>query len=208
MRISGFSAVCLFVLLAGSPAQAGVIYAGDLPGFIAATTGPVLVETFDGIAEGSLPSPLAFEKFNATADNELYGVTTEEPDRWLSTNIGTDILQLTFIVDYIMGAGGYFFPTDFGGLVVPGDVRVTFLGADPGTWTLTNPDPTVFLGYIAGAPITGITIEALTQEQDPGGFGQFPTVNDLNHTVPEPGAMALVGLGLVVLSGLLRRRRT
>lgn len=188
------------VFVVGSSASAAVISFTGFSiwsGYSVNAGASVATETFNGIANGTYPSPFSGSaggiNWTASATGGLLANNGQ-----LST---INPVALTFNVSPgVQGIGGNLFGTDSSFNVVPSIVQVTL---NDGTSYIGFQNATTdFVGFYSnGAAISSISISAMPGM--PGGGAVYPTANNLYFAVvPAPGAVALLGL-----AGLSTRRR-
>ncbi len=214
MRKGIVSVSVIGLLLVAASAQAGTLYT-DLPSFLAQVQPGYYLETFDGIGTGDLlVTTLGFSSggysYSASAPSGLWGLPVPgglPTDVVLSTKTAYDALLFTFTSGNVSAVGGYFFPTDFNGNLIPGDIVLTL--SDGTVHTLTNGIPLFFLGFTTdpGVWITSLSVDAV-DTPDPL-VSRWPTVNDLyvGTAIPEPTTGALLAGGVLLLAALARRRK-
>lgn len=178
--------------------------------FLASTT-DLGTDTFDDLRADTYPSAPQ----SRNAGGHSYSVDTTAPnfyvvglssDHWLSNDNEHEAITFTFEPG-ITAVGGRFFITDPLGEVMSVDTVVTINYASGSTThTLTDAQPTGFLGFTSDEEILSLTVNTST----PGATDPdiFPTINNFTigvaDAVPEPSAVLLGGLGFLAL---LRRRR-
>jgi len=159
--------------------------------------------------ETFLLSPIAFTNgpftYSATALNDFFTVGSVA-DVWLSSNVAFDSIVFNFPSGTVYGVGGSFFPTNFNGAFVAGDVVLQT--NDLTTYTLSASAVSSFVGFVSTDPITSLSVTSV----QPGGSVTWPTINDLvvakqkSTAVPETGS-SLLGFMLVVAGmGVAARR--
>jgi hypothetical protein len=199
----------LLALTALSAAQATTIYTSQAA-FLNRTQPGYYLETFDSLPKNTIISSPLFASSNgfdyAISANAGFFNVGPGSDVWLSTAVPfTDIVfnPLTPIT----AMGGYFFVTDLSGGVTSGKITVKL--DDGSTFSITNPNPTSFIGFTTDSPIFSLTVTPVSS----AGIGPFATVNDFitGAAVPEGGSSALfLGLGVAAIifqRGAGRRQR-
>lgn len=198
--IGALATLCL--TLTPLVASATIVTYTDKTAFLAAIADPA-TDTFDDLSLGLVPEPL-----NRSVGDYTYVATVDDgtnfvnsgsaTDTWLSPEIATDRLTFSGFSSNVFGVGGFFFNTGLFGNVQTGlSVTVSVVDADGGlNETLPNTTPTTFLGFVSTTGITQLRVAA----NQPTGALTWATANDLvlgdQPTVPEPGTLALIGLGL------------
>ena len=115
----------------------------------------------------------------------------------------TIVLGVTFTGASVTALGGEFFPTGNFGYDTSGTIKVTFSGGETATLTMTSEtSDRPFLGLLSTVPVASLSI-------DNNGSASWPTVDHFYagaaSNVPLPGAVWLLGSGLVGLAGLRRK---
>ena len=222
MRLSSRLTRCLrslslaaLLLGIGAPAHAGPLLYTTLAAFLAAVSNPG-TDTFESLS-GNTPSPLArtagaYGYQAATSVSTFYGAGTAA-DRWLSTDYALETVTFNSFSAGVAGIGGFFFGSDFSGAFKAiSSITVVATDASGATSsTLSNASTTTFLGFVSTTAIASLTVLA---NQPAGGGVTWPTVNNLilaqaagPSVVPEPGSIALLGLGAVAVLFARKRRR-
>ncbi|MGL1833903.1 PEP-CTERM sorting domain-containing protein [Rhodocyclaceae bacterium SMB388] len=135
------------------------------------------------------------------------GGSSENP--FLTTNEATNTITINGFSPSINAIGGNFFGNNFSGLFAVGDIELTFadsLGASL-TLTISAAELTSFRGVLSDGSITELAIRSV---QPDSGF-LWPSVDNLvlaqsSLNVPEPGSIALIGLGFAGLAAARRRK--
>lgn len=198
-------ATLLFLGMADAPA---FTFYTNKTAFLSAITGSNYTETFDSITvDTPLTPPLSFSNsgfsFNATTESgdDLYGVATAAPDRWLSTFIDGDSLVFTNFSLNTTAFGGYFFNIESGGSLIPTNLVLKAVGdGTTNTQFVTPASVSNFFGWTFGTGVTSVTITSTNY---------YPTANSvvLGTTVPEPSTWALLLLGAGAAGLAVWRRR-
>jgi hypothetical protein len=194
------------MMLTAMAANADIRIFTDQAAFNAAVTAPG-VDTYNDLSVQLYPSPLlrtaGAYSYNVSSVDGMYGAGTAA-DHWLSNNTATDPMVFAGFTGGVSAFGGNFFGSDITGAFVP-NASFTLTAAD-GTsvsYTLNNATTTTFLGFVADAALTSVTLTSLGQ--------YWPTANNLTLAmaapVPEPETYAML-LGGVALLGFARRRRS
>ncbi len=210
---SRHAAFAVLSLLAASltTARATDIYT-DKTAFLAHVDSDSCFEDFQGLTPSDSPDSLDFGgngyAYTATAPiNGLY-IVKQNSDIYLSTDIATEPLVLTFTSGNVTAFGGNLFGTDFPGNFQAGAVTITL--DDGTTTTITANSASDFIGFVSAsnAPINSLT---LTTTQPVGGIA-FPTMNNVyagrasQNVVPGPSSLVVL-VGMASSGAFLFRKR-
>ncbi|MCU1297417.1 MAG: hypothetical protein JWO91_1695 [Acidobacteriaceae bacterium] len=131
----------------------------------------------------------------------------------LSFSTGAEISSVydaaTRITTTIFAGGGFFSINGFGQYGVPKGIIFNGTFAGPVTVetiarTRTSPSELLLIGNVIGT-INGVTFKGMTTELQIGG-GMINGTTSLISAVPEPSTLALIGTGLLAMSGVIRRK--
>jgi hypothetical protein len=131
----------------------------------------------------------------------------------LSFSTGAEISSVydaaTRITTTLFAGGGSFTINGFGQYGVPNGIIFNGTFAGPVTVettarTRTTPSELLLIGNVIGT-LNGVMFKGMTTELQIGG-GMVNGTTSLIAAVPEPGTLALMGTGLLVMSGLIRRK--
>jgi hypothetical protein len=124
----------------------------------------------------------------------------------MSTNNATDLLKINFTGSSVTAVGGNFWPTDFDGNNIVGDIIITLTyGTNEFVTSVENANSNTFSGFVIyGDQFTSMTIRTIYTGDD-----IFPTVDNFyvgQQVVPVPSAVLLGIIGLGYAGRRLRRR--
>ena len=205
----------LFALIP-SFASATAISSVDRATFQAAVTGDTITEqNFDSLAVGTILGATTDVTYSASLGSPVVTgdfLTTTSPNGLASTSAGYFLPGETatfffnssttaFAIDintYATSAGAYTASLDTGDIV--NSIYETFPNFSTGE----------FIGFVSTTPFTSVTIASttgLSYTLDTLVYGDAAAVTGPT-TVPEPGSLAMYGIGLLALVGLtiIRRR--
>ncbi|HEY0931679.1 MAG TPA: PEP-CTERM sorting domain-containing protein [Gemmatimonas sp.] len=214
MRFSKLTSFVAAAALTLAPvaAQAQLAVFTNFADFLAATSG-ASTDSFDDLSEGWSTSPLSrtagTHNYTVSANTSgFYGVGTNA-DRWLSSEMSTDIVTFSGFDATVRGVGGFFFGTNFDGAFAQGfNVVVTATSASGSlSQLLVSPSTNSFLGFVATDDLLSLSFAMATPTVD-----AFPTVNNFvvakaPTAVPEPSSMVLLLAGAAGMVVVLNRRR-
>ena len=196
------SLIAAMLLAGAASAQAQITVYTDRDAYLSAV-GAYGVDDYDDLSmmyyEEALTRNAGGFGYTVSAAAGIYP-GGEGSDIWLSINRPTDSIVFTDFSPGVTGFGGYFFASDINGSYVPnGSMVFTAMDGTSLSYTLNNATTSSFLGFVTTSPLTSVT---LTSNGD-----YWPTANDviIAMPVPEPGAYAMMALGLGLVAW--RRRR-
>ncbi len=206
------------LLLAASAARAELTTYTSQSAYLAAvgTTG---IDTFDDlwIEPYDTPFPrtagdIGYIATTGPGNPRAYGASDDDIDWYLTPSRASDSVTFAGFGTPVAGAGGYFWGSDGGGYSVFAPyITVTATDSTGATltYTITDPVPTSFLGFVSDARIVSLSV-ATGVQTGADGYPIWPTVNNLHLSVaavPEPGTWGMLLGGLGVLCWTARRRQ-
>lgn len=202
------------IVTASTLATAGTVYT-DVANFTSAAS-TVVLNDFSTVSNGFYNSltfePPAFQTFayTITANNGLVvgptGFAIFLRSGAISTNSGSDSLQISFTTNNVYAVGGDFWGTRLSGLSVLSNITIALSNGDSVQFTTFGPE---FRGFTSNVAISSIIIDA---ERTFGHQDAWATMDNFYvgtmAVVPLPPA-AWAGLGLLGVIGGVRavRRR-
>jgi len=222
MRKFAIAATVLAATLCGGTAQAAITIYTSQTSYLAAVSNTG-VDTFNNLTPGAQLAA----SLNRTAGSYAYTVTDvataggtaalygagTATDAWLSNNQNASTITFNGFGSGVRGAGANFFGTDINGTFTAGAGNGLTLTATDASGTVTtttvNPTTTTFIGFVSTTGLTGMSVRATT-----GGAAYWATVNNLTlggtaaTAVPEPASWAMMIVGVGLVGGSLRRRKS
>jgi hypothetical protein len=206
------------MLFAASAAHAALTTYTSQAAYLAAA-GPTGVDTFDDLDIEPYDTPfprtagdISYVATTGPGNPRAYGASDDDIDWYLSSSRRTDAITFSGFGTPVAGAGGYFWGSDIAGYTTFASwitVTATDSSGATLTYTITDPVPNSFLGFVSDAQIVSLSV-ATGDQAGPDGYGIWPTVNNLHLSVaavPEPGTYAMLLGGLGVLCWTARRRQ-
>ena len=204
---------CMFAIT--SAANAALIVFNDQASFLTQVQSGFYLEDFEGEASGTLSSPHVFtngtHSFQASAPNDLFIVSSIAGAGQTLSHRNDHIVTLSSFAgpSAVTAIGGFFFPNT-GSSVDPNFGMDIFAsnGVDSTTVNLLAPLTTsTFVGFISTGPaFTILTMDIVGLAGPPNADTNDFIVGTAVSSIPEPGTLAILGLGLAGL-GFARRRK-
>lgn len=186
----------------GAGAWAASTNYGDLASWEAAVSAPVTLVDFDGLSGGTLAGGMDFgpgavvQDYQGLATSPRVDNDSPYGGGWLTNrnNPGFDEFVNGFRIDFTTPVFAVSLTDN------PNEANRLRLydATDQIVGEMSNTTGQNFLGIVTDTPVAYMTVVNLPPED--GAFA----IDDLRFAVPEPGSLALVGLGGLVL---MRRRR-
>lgn len=186
----------------GAGAWAASTNYGDLASWEAAVSAPVTLVDFDGLSGGTLAGGMDFgpgavvQDYQGLANSPRVDNDSPFGGGWLTNrnNPGFDEFVNGFRIDFTTPVFAVSLTDN------PNEAnRLRLYDADDQiVGEMSNTTGQNFLGIVTDTPVAYMTVVNLPPED--GAFA----IDDLRFAVPEPGSLALLGLGGLVL---MRRRR-
>jgi hypothetical protein len=214
MRFSKLTSFVAAAALTFAPVVAKAQFAvfTNFSDFLTATSS-VGTDTFDNLNEGWNNSPLARTagsyNYTVSANTSGFYGGGSAADRWLSSDVSTDIVTFNGFGPSVRGVGGFFFGTDLSGAFAQGfELLITATSASgTSSQTFLSGSTTSFLGFVSTDALQSLTVQMKTPSVE-----AFPTVNNFVvaqavTTVPEPSTAVLLLVGAAGLMVVVQRRR-
>jgi len=202
-------AIGCFMLCMVPIAHAATIYNGEAD-FLAAIDGSYYLEDFNNFNDQYNGLSVNFGPVNGfsytlSAPDGLYSTTGN-----MTTNYADEALTVDFTGAPVTAIGGLFWPQDFDGNNLVGDITLSL--SDGTDLTLTKADFSTFTGFTTtAAPFTSMTVSSLGFSVTPN---QYPTldhfyVGSAGTPVPEPATLILLCFGFLAagITGIRSRIR-
>ncbi len=211
LLLLGFAAFISGVL---SPVSAATMYTAETD-FIADLDSYYL-DNFSDLEMNGGGSSLTREPVNGfsytiTAKDSSGNQDLYHMDGSLSTNGPADSLVFTFTGNDVTAFGGFLWPTtlDCENASAGMSVELYFTGATTETFLIKNTEYRIFTGFTSNEAITSIVISANSDSVWTDGDGLFVSADHIytgTSAVPVPGAVWLIGSGLLGLIGIRRKK--
>ncbi|QCP13596.1 PEP-CTERM sorting domain-containing protein [Pseudoduganella umbonata] len=211
------AAVSAVLSFAASTANAALTTYTSQSAYLGAV-GATAVDTFNDLDIEPYDTPfprtagdITYVATTGPGNPRAYGASDDDVDWYLSSSRRTDAITFDSFGTPVAGAGGFFWGSDIAGYTVFAPyITVTATDSTGATltYTITDPVPSSFLGFVSDATIVSLSV-ATGDQLGADGYGIWPTVNDLHLSVaavPEPGTYAMLLAGLGLLGWTARRR--
>jgi hypothetical protein len=213
-RLAAASLACAALSYAGTAGAVVTSVYTTAASFADALSGAsLLVDTWSGGAYSgngygfTLTSPSAGFAGNPVGVDASGAPVSGGSDSAMSNNNASNALTFSSLLGSPTAFGGYFFPVNVTGKVIPGTISVTINGVlqTSSSTTASSVGPVPFLGFVSDVPITSV----LVKSTDPTGY--FPAIDRVTlgtavSPVPEPSP-AMMWAVAVAFAGVLRLRR-
>jgi hypothetical protein len=216
-RLVSTAAASAILMFATSAAHAALTTYTSQSAYLSAV-GATGVDTFDDLWIEPYDTPFArtagdisYVATTGPGNPRAYGASDDDIDWYLTPSRATDSVTFSSFGTPVAGAGGYFWGSDGGGYTVFAPyITVTAIDSTGATltYTITDPVPSSFLGFVSDARIVSLSV-ATGDQTGADGYPIWPTVNNLHLSgaaVPEPGTYAMLLAGLGMLGWTARRR--
>jgi hypothetical protein len=209
----------LVVFVGSNTGICGMVYTDR--GAFESALGSFAIEDFEsaslsGTVDGGAVASIGFADFtvntspNATKvlSSPAFGAINTTPGGqkylYIDTDVGFSGFTVTFVLDAAQAAFGFDYATNNN----PNNVNTISLDGQDFVVPTAIPNVASFWGYIAGVGDTFGTVSMTATTNSAFGFDQV-TYGAATADVPEPGSLALIGIGVASLSmGAARRRRS
>lgn len=199
------SLVALMMFAAFGSANAASVYTTSAS-FLSNLNPGYYTETFNTTIGGGAPA----SGYTFTSGPFSYSMTTSVGTLYSGSGLfgvmnNTSSLTINFLSGNINAVGANFFETNAIDQFVSSPISISLSDGTALTYTPTSTSD--YRGFIAGP---GIYFTSLTMAA--GGSGQWESLDNLTvgnvvrSNVPEPGSVALLGLGLIGLMAARRRK--